>query len=175
MSGKILFVDLDGTVRLGASERGGKFVNGPEDVELFPGVYELLRDYKARGWHIVAISNQGGIAMGLVSESQVSRAMQETSRLTGNIFDRILWCSHHPDAKDEDERDQRSKSQCMCRKPMPGLVYAAVMSLSEQWATVFHPWDMLFVGDRPEDEQCAKNCGVPFMWAEDWRKEPIPA
>lgn len=27
----------------------------------------------------------------------------------------------------------------------------------------------LMVGDRPEDEQCAKGAGLDFQWAKDWR------
>ena len=27
----------------------------------------------------------------------------------------------------------------------------------------------LFVGDRPEDEECARLAGFPFQWAKDWR------
>jgi phosphoglycolate phosphatase-like HAD superfamily hydrolase len=29
--------------------------------------------------------------------------------------------------------------------------------------------DALMVGDRVEDEQCAKNAGINFIWANDWR------
>jgi phosphoglycolate phosphatase-like HAD superfamily hydrolase len=34
------------------------------------------------------------------------------------------------------------------------------------------PTEILMVGDRPEDEQCAKNANIPFMWAHDWRTNP---
>jgi phosphoglycolate phosphatase-like HAD superfamily hydrolase len=29
----------------------------------------------------------------------------------------------------------------------------------------------LFVGDRPEDQECAKRINVPFQWAWEWRGE----
>lgn len=29
--------------------------------------------------------------------------------------------------------------------------------------------EYMMVGDRPEDQECAANANVPFMWAEDWK------
>ena len=34
-------------------------------------------------------------------------------------------------------------------------------------------WDKsLFVGDRPEDEQCANNAGIPFRYIDNFLNEP---
>lgn len=160
----ILFIDLDGTVRKGIKELGG-FVNGPSDVELFDGVYEILRSYKERGWKIVAISNQGGIALGHVTDSDVARAMQETSRLCGNLFDGMLWCPHHPNAiKDDPAND------CICRKPNIANVVRAFTTLANQ-GIYSYPSACLFVGDMEDDERCASNAHIPFMWANDWRQQ----
>jgi phosphoglycolate phosphatase-like HAD superfamily hydrolase len=32
----------------------------------------------------------------------------------------------------------------------------------------------LFVGDRPEDEECAKRAGIAFSWAWDFFERPMP-
>src|SRR6516164_7531955 len=95
----VLFVDLDDTIRKGPKALGGKFVNGPGDVDVFDGVREILQSYKDNKWKIVSISNQGGVALGLVSASEVNRAMVETSRQCNNLFDGMLWCPHHPKAE----------------------------------------------------------------------------
>jgi len=36
-------------------------------------------------------------------------------------------------------------------------------------SAIARPEEILFVGDRPEDEQAAANAGVAFQWAADWR------
>src|SRR4051812_12065367 len=109
----ILYLDIDGTVRWGKDELG-RFVNEPKDVVIFDGVRELLWGYKKLGWRIVGVSNQGGIALGHMTMETCAKTMVETQELTGNAFDKIAWCSHHPDAKDPE------MAICWCRKPRPG-------------------------------------------------------
>src|SRR4051812_44860108 len=94
----VLYLDLDGTVRHGFDELG-RFVNTPDDVEIFEGVPELLNKYKELGWRIVGISNQGGIALGHMTMEMCARAMLRTQRMSGRAFDKIVWCSHHPQAE----------------------------------------------------------------------------
>lgn len=166
----ILFLDLDGTVRLGPAELNGKFVNEPADVELFDGMTDLLKSYKERGWRIVAISNQGGIALGHATENGIARSMQETNRLCANLFDLMLWCTHHPDAKGDEFATTEEKSICFCRKPRIGYVVSAFIQLSQQHPNeMYRPYDCLFVGDMDSDKECAENANIPFMWAGDWR------
>lgn len=165
----ILFLDLDGTVRLGKDELG-RWPNGPADVELFDGMVDLLKSYKARGWRIVAVSNQGGIALGHIDEHDVAKAMQETNRLCSNLIDRMNWCNHHPDAEGDENTDKEEKSICFCRKPRIGMVVTSIMSLSlEHKHEYYRPYACLFVGDRSEDKECAANANIPFISAKQWR------
>lgn len=161
----VLFLDLDGTVRLGPDQLGGRFVNSPADVELFDGMVDLIKSYKEKGWRIVAISNQGGIATGQAIESEVNRAMAETNRLCANLFDRMMWCPHHPSmARDNPE------NLCLCRKPRIGNVVAALIGMTQQFGEQYIPLSCLFVGDMEDDRKCAEAANIPFMWAEEWRK-----
>lgn len=172
----VLFLDIDGTVRKGFDELG-RFVNTPEDVELFPRMAQRLLSYKQRGWRIAGISNQGGIATGEVTYEQVLAAMRRTQELSQNAFDVILICRHHPNAHDPELRN------CYCRKPKMGALVMAVAAISNrvdppgqasgQSFEIYPPDLALMVGDRPEDEQCAKNAGVQFMWAKNWRALPF--
>ena len=50
----LLAVDLDGTVRHGFDELG-RFVNGPDDVVVFPEAVEQMRRWKARGGRIIGV------------------------------------------------------------------------------------------------------------------------
>jgi len=75
---RVLYLDLDGTVRWGLDELG-HFVNNPDDVRIFDGVPDLLRRYRDAGWRIVAVSNQGGVALGHMSLTLCLATMMETS------------------------------------------------------------------------------------------------
>jgi D-glycero-D-manno-heptose 1,7-bisphosphate phosphatase len=158
----VLYTDLDGTIRKGKDELG-KFVNGPEDVEVFPEVPKLLRAYKKLGWRIIAVSNQGGIALGHMTMKTCLEAMQETQQQCRGAFNKIAWCSHHPEA------DSPEMAICWCRKPKAGLVIETALTLSDQTGEIYPPHLGLMVGDRPEDEGCAENSGLSFMTAAVWR------
>jgi len=158
----VLYTDIDGTIRFGKDELG-RFVNGPEDVQVFPEVRDLLWSYKDLGWRIIGISNQGGIALGHMTMKTCFTAMVETQNQCGGVFDKISWCSHHPDAETPE------MAVCWCRKPRPGLVIESAMAMFEKTGEIYPPHLGLFVGDRPEDEKCAENAGLRFMPADSWR------
>lgn len=159
----VLYLDLDGTVRQGKDDPLGRFVNGPEDVHVFPEAVELMRRWKANGGRIVGVSNQGGIALGIVTMARAAAAMAETHRQTGYLFDKIAWCRHHPDATDPE------MARCWCRKPKPGLVIEAAVDLARIHSEYYPPHLGLMVGDRPEDEECARLASLDFQWAAEWR------
>lgn len=160
----VLYVDLDGTVRKGKDELG-RFVNGPEDVEVFPDAVEMMRRWKAGGGRVIAVSNQGGIALGLVPYAKVAAAMRETYVQSGRLLDKICFCPHHPDASDPE------MARCWCRKPSPGLVIEAALEVAAQRREYYPPYMGLMVGDRPEDQECARLAGLDFQWAADWRAQ----
>jgi D-glycero-D-manno-heptose 1,7-bisphosphate phosphatase len=160
----VLYLDIDGTVRQGKDDPIGRFVNGPEDVAVFPEAVERMRLWKLGGGRIAGVSNQGGIALGILSEAKVAAAMSETQRQCGNLFDLLLWCRHHPQA------EHPEMARCWCRKPSAGAVVEAAHGLADRYPGEFYPPYMgLFVGDRPEDEQCARSAGLDFEWAAEWR------
>jgi len=157
----VLFLDLDGTVR-----DNKKFVNGPGDVEIYEGVVDIIRSYKEGGWKVVAISNQGGIAMGHTTESEANRALMETNRQCANLFDGMLYCPHHPDNPDPENK-------CICRKPKIGNIVRAFSQLANAGIYTY-PLACLFVGDQESDKKCAEDAHIPFMWAKEWRaKGPL--
>lgn len=161
----VLYLDLDGTVRQGKDDALGRFVNGPDDVVVFPEAVEQMRRWKAKGGRIIAVSNQGGVALGLVPHEQVKAAMAETYRQTLGRFDKIAWCVHHPNAEDPE------MARCWCRKPSPGLLIESALDLARVYDEMYPVHMGLFVGDRPEDEECARIAGLDFKWAADWRAE----
>lgn len=160
----VLYLDLDGTVREGKDDALGKFVNGPEDVRVFPQAVTMMRRWKDGGGRVAAVSNQGGVALGIVKYELVLAAMVETQKQCGGLMDRIVFCVHHPAA------EHPEMARCWCRKPSAGAIVEAAHGLKERFPDEFYPPYMgLFVGDRPEDEQCAASAGLDFQWAAEWR------
>src|SRR5258706_4430859 len=110
----VLFLDLDDTVRWGRDTLG-RWVNTPDDVRIFPEGPDLLRRYRAAGWRIAAVSNQGGVALGHVTEAAVMETARETQRQCGGGFDAIAMCAHHPAPADP------PAAVCLVREPESGL------------------------------------------------------
>jgi len=159
----VLYLDIDGTVREGKDDALGRFVNGPEDVRVFPEAVEMMRRWKAGGGRIIGVSNQGGVALGIVTYESVAAAMVETHLQTGELFDKITFCVHHPAAQHPE------MARCWCRKPSPGLIIEAALDLAPHHGESYPPYMGLMVGDRAEDEECARLAGLDFQWAVDWR------
>lgn len=159
----LLVLDIDGTVRQGKDDALGRFVNRPEDVRVFPQAVKLMAEWKERGGRIIGVSNQGGIALGIVSEQLVTAAMLETYRQCSKLFDKIALCKHHPEA------NHPAMARCWCRKPAPGLLIEAAIELAQHNKEMYPPHMGLFVGDREEDRLCAETVSMDFMWAADWR------
>lgn len=160
----LLVCDLDGTVRHGKDELG-HFVNEPADVVIFPEALELMRRWKRAAGRIIAVSNQGGVALGHMSMLVCGATMARTYQLTEGLFDKIAWCAHHPAAEDPEW------ARCWCRKPSPGLLIEAALDLAAKHEEIYPPYMGLFVGDRAEDEECARLAGFDFVWAKDWRAQ----
>lgn len=160
----LLVVDVDSTIRHGFDELG-RFVNGPGDVVVFPEATEMMRRWRAGGGRIVAVSNQGGIALGHTTNELVSAAMMETYRQAEGLLDKMCWCWHHPDSPNPD------LTSCWCRKPSPGLIFEAISDLGQFYGERYPPSLALMVGDRPEDAECARRAGIDFQWAVEWRAQ----
>lgn len=161
----LLCLDLDGTVRHGRDELG-RFVNGSDDVVVFPEAVEMMRRWKAGGGRIIGVTNQGGIALGHVTERDVAAAILRTHDLTEHLFDKIIMCRHHPDAAHPE------MARCWCRKPSPGMIVEGALDIASRYSgEIYPPWLGLMVGDRPEDEECARLAGLDFQWAAEWRAQ----
>jgi|ERR1044072_518256 D-glycero-D-manno-heptose 1,7-bisphosphate phosphatase len=167
---RILCLDLDGTVR--RSKSGKTFIEGPDDIEIIPGMKELLWKYYEEGWTLIFVSNQGGVAHGFKTNINVREEANRTVELLQRYDKRCvrlhLWCPYDEKGK-ASEYDWRS----LCRKPNYGLLAQAEQTLLNEHC-IIPDWDnSLFVGDMSTDEECAKSAGIPFMWAHDFLKQPV--
>ncbi|MFP5218723.1 MAG: D-glycero-alpha-D-manno-heptose-1,7-bisphosphate 7-phosphatase [Actinomycetes bacterium] len=106
----VLF-DRDGTLVVDVPYNGD-----PDRVELVPGAREALDRLRAAGIPTAVVSNQSGIARGLLTRAQVDAVNARVAELLGPLGP-VLVCPHGPD------------DGCDCRKPAPGLVLQAAAAL----------------------------------------------
>ena len=162
---KALCLDLDGTVR--RSKSGETFIKNFNDIELIPGVEKIIWKYRNFGYIIVAISNQAGVAHGFKLPMEIEAEMDATRKLfTNNPFHIMKWCYHDGKGKIEPYN-----IRSLFRKPNIGMLAECETDAFKYGMEI--DWDKsLFVGDRPEDEQCANNAGIPFRYIDNFLNEP---
>jgi histidinol-phosphate phosphatase family protein len=136
-----VFLDRDGTLIEDSS-----FVRDPDEVRLIRGATEAVARFNAAGWRSVVVTNQSGIARGLLSESDYARVAAHVAKrfaAAGARLDLQLHCPHHPDIS----------GACRCRKPATGLYEDAVAALG------IDPAASWYVGDRLRDLLPARRLG----------------
>lgn len=90
--------------------------NDPSLVEPMPGAREVVAGLRARGVPMAVVTNQSGVARGLITEQELVLVNRRVEELLGP-FDAWEVCVHG-----EDEG-------CACRKPAPGMVLRAAERL----------------------------------------------
>lgn len=171
---KVLFLDLDGTVR--QTKSGRKFINEPEDQELINGAFEGIFYYYQRDWKIIGVTNQGGVGRGYKSIKSCIEEQQLTLKLT-KYLQCIYFCPDYAGLElwrvDEVRKNQYREFNHLqfgsFRKPGAGMINFA---LGQNFGNS-RPEKIEMVGDRPEDEQCAKAANIEFRWADEWREAAI--
>lgn len=133
MSRIAAFLDRDGTIIRDAS-----YVRDPKDVVLLPGAASAIRALNERGVAVIVVTNQSGIARGLLNADDYARVLARTNELVvagGGRVDATYMCPHYPDIT----------GPCECRKPGL-LLYKQAIAEHD-----LDPRRSLFVGDRWRD------------------------
>lgn len=141
MANRAVFLDRDGTI---VEDPG--FLHEPGKVKLLPGAGEAIRRLNDRGFLVITVSNQSGIARGRYTALDyvaVQRRLGELLQGHGAHLDGAYFCPHHPQVT----------GPCECRKPGTKLFRDAQEALDIDFA---RSW---LVGDRLSDVQPALSLG----------------
>lgn len=141
--GATVFLDRDGTINEAAPE--GEYVMEPAEVRLLPGAAEAIRTLNELPAKVVVVTNQRGIALGLMSEDDLADVNAElTDQLAwdGARLDAILHCPH-------------GKDECDCRKPGPGMFRRA-----EEEVDGVRIEGAAMIGDSPLDVEAGRRLGL---------------
>lgn len=143
-SNRAIFLDRDGTL----NEDPG-YLGNHEQVVLLPTVGEALSILKNQfNFLLIVISNQSGVARGLITVEDVKNVNQRINELLANYnvsIDDFFYCTAHPDFSSDDE--------CLCRKPSPQMILEA----SEKFKIDIS--ESYLIGDNISDIECAYNAG----------------
>jgi len=133
---RAVLLDRDDTLLVDVPYNGD-----PKMAVPMPGAGRALSRLRAAGLPLAVISNQSGVARGLIDAEQVGAVNRAAERLLGPI-DEWIFCPHGPE------------EGCECRKPAPGMVLEAASRLGVR------PEDCLVIGDIAADVQAAQAAGA---------------
>ncbi len=137
-----LFLDRDGVINVEKN-----YLHKIGDFEFIDGIFDLCRHYRERGFLIVVVTNQSGIARGYYGEAdfeKLTRWMKAEFKKRGIDIAGVYHCPHHPDIS----------GACRCRKPEPGMILQAAKDLD-----IDLPHSVL-VGDSERDIVAAHRAGI---------------
>ena len=151
---KAVFLDRDGVINELIYHREQGIIDSPftaEQLSIFPGAGEAVRNLNETDYMVILVSNQPGIAKGSLTGAtfeEIRNKMQATLAAAQAGLDGEYYCYHHPEAKIE-----KYRVICECRKPKPGLLLQAArdmgIDLSQSW----------MIGDGLTDIQAGKRAG----------------
>lgn len=146
MSNKAIFLDRDNTLIYDPG-----YIKSPEQVNLIDGVGECLKQLQDLGFKLVIVTNQSGIARGILTEQQLELVHLKLKRLLADFnvnIDAIYYCPYHPDGTVAEY-----KTESDLRKPGSGMLFKASkemgIDLSSSW----------LIGDSQRDVDAGKNAG----------------
>ena len=139
-----VILDRDGVLNIKPTK--ANYVTKWEDFTWIPGSIEAVRMLKKAGYIVIVVTNQAGIARGMMAQSDlddIHRRMKEDLSCYGPSIDAINVCPHGWD------------EGCECRKPNPGMLFKAQRDFHLDLSRTY------FIGDDMRDLEAGKRAGCP--------------
>ncbi|MFJ6537502.1 D-glycero-alpha-D-manno-heptose-1,7-bisphosphate 7-phosphatase [Paenarthrobacter sp. NPDC091711] len=133
---KAVLFDRDGTLVVDVPYNGD-----PQLVRPMDGAREALQKVRRAGMATGVVTNQSGVARGLLTMEQMHSVNRRVDQLLGP-FDVWEFCPHGPE------------EGCACRKPEPGMIVEACHTLGIKTA------EAALVGDIGADMEAAAAAGA---------------
>lgn len=137
----LIILDRDGVINHDSDD----FIKSPAEWEPIEGSLEAIARLNHAGYRVVVITNQSGIARGLLDVDTLSRIHNKMRRMltqVGGKLEAILYCPHGPD------------DECLCRKPKEGNFLELAQRLRVKLDNV------PAIGDSLRDLQAAQAAGA---------------
>jgi len=138
---RAIFLDRDGVINIEVN-----YLSDPKDFVFIDGTIEALKILKEKGYLLIVITNQSGIARGYYDQERLAKIHSKMTDILKDhemVLDDIFFCPHHP----------KFTGLCDCRKPNPGMILKAAdkyrINLEESY----------MVGDTLKDIKAGRNAG----------------
>jgi len=142
LKGGAVFLDRDGVINRRIPDG---YVTRLGEFEFLPDAIPGIRALSALGRPIIVVSNQAGVAKGLVAIRAlelITTWFVDEIVAGGGRIDAVYYCPHAPSDK------------CECRKPKPGLLLRAAEDFGIDLG------QSVLIGDTVSDAEAAANAGV---------------
>ncbi len=139
-----VLLDRDGVI----NQDSDAFIKSPDEWLPIDGSLEAIALLNAHGYQVVVVTNQSGVARGLLDEPMLEKIhakMQQLVTEKGGQITAIYYCPHGPN------------SACDCRKPRAGLLKAFAADFDADLKTI------AVIGDSLRDLQAANAVGAKPM------------
>lgn len=139
MKNKAVFLDRDGVIIEDVD-----LISNTDQINIYEYVPKALQLLYNSGYKLIIVTNQTVVARGIISEEEVIKLnnyiKDEIIKLTDITIEKIYFCPHHPHANIIEFR-----TDCMCRKPKPGMLFQAADEFNIDLKNSF------MIGDRISD------------------------
>jgi histidinol-phosphate phosphatase family protein len=139
---KIAFLDRDGVINRKAPK--AEYIKSWSEFVFLPGAIDGMKLLAQGGYRIFIITNQAGVARGVMTESQVAEihaSMEKALADHGVEIEAVYCCMHGWD------------DGCECRKPKPGMLLQAARNHHIDLSRAF------FIGDDERDLEAGDAAG----------------
>ena len=143
---RAVLLDRDGTINIDTH-----YPHQAELLEIIPEAIDGLKMLAGLPLHIIVVSNQGAIALGIFTREQMSQFNAELrSRVehAGGRIDAFYFCPHL-----ESKHLPPGVSPCACSKPSPGMLLEAAKDFELDLSRSF------FIGDKTSDISAGESVG----------------
>lgn len=140
---KAVFLDRDGVL----NKELGDYVCKFEDFKVLEHNFPALIELQSRGYLLIVITNQGGLAKGWYSEDTLGLMhdhLRKTYADQGIHLTDVYYCRHHPEYN----------GKCLCRKPGSLMLEKAIARFGIDAGSSY------FIGDRERDVIAGEAAGV---------------
>ena len=140
---KAVFLDRDGVL----NKELGDYVCRFEDFKVLEHNFTALKELQDRGYLLIVITNQGGLAKGWYSADvldQMHTQLITTYAEQGVLISEVYYCNHHPEYN----------GKCLCRKPGSLMLEKALARFGIDASQSY------FIGDRERDVIAGQAAGV---------------
>lgn len=145
---KAVFLDRDGVLC-----EDTDYVTSFEKMHIFDFAKDAIDLIHQKGYLAIVVTNQSGVARGMMSEEMVKKLNCHLIVKTG--VDAVYYCPHLPPDKEE---IFPYRIFCKCRKPGIGMIQRAEMEYA------INLRESYMVGDRESDIQTGKSAGVKTVY-----------